>query len=338
VWQYSQALDATAHMAGLSGPARVPLRDLHRRIVGLRAYFDSHTTPPGYDPTLRRHGRHQFYDDNEWIGLALLRAHHLVPRHTGYVVRAEELFQLAVSGWDQTPTDPCPGGVFWRRHPRRNRNVVSNAPGAVLGLRIYQLTHNSYYLGWAQRMYAWVHGCLLGSDDLYADHIAPNGEIAGRRWTYNQGTMITAGVLLAQITGQAGYLVQARQTAAASLKLFDPPAPAPRAAGLRRDPRRRPPRTGRQCPRSRIPRVRTPLRRVGLASSTPHRRPGRAARRRVHAPRPGRDGAPVRHPGRLAVGSVGLAGPAHPRLICRRERGGPRLAFSCSSSPPSPTR
>jgi hypothetical protein len=41
-------------------------------------------------------------------------------------------------------------------------------------------------------------------------------------WSYNQGTMIGAGTLLYQATGNGAYLNQARQTAAAALAYFTP--------------------------------------------------------------------------------------------------------------------
>ena len=41
-------------------------------------------------------------------------------------------------------------------------------------------------------------------------------------WSYNQGSMIGAGVLLYQVTHDAAYLYQARQTAKAALAYFTP--------------------------------------------------------------------------------------------------------------------
>jgi len=41
-------------------------------------------------------------------------------------------------------------------------------------------------------------------------------------WSYNQGTMIGAGTLLYQATGDSGYLFQAPQTAKAALAYFTP--------------------------------------------------------------------------------------------------------------------
>ncbi|HEX3451935.1 MAG TPA: glycoside hydrolase family 76 protein, partial [Solirubrobacteraceae bacterium] len=54
------------------------------------------------------------------------------------------------------------------------------------------------------------------------DHIRPHGVVDPTLWSYNQGTMIGAGTLLYQVTGNSGYLFQARQTAAAALAYFTP--------------------------------------------------------------------------------------------------------------------
>jgi rhamnogalacturonyl hydrolase YesR len=68
-------------------------------------------------------------------------------------------------------------------------------------------------------MYGWVRQCLA-SGDLYLDHIARDGSIDRTIWTYNQGTMLGAGVLLYQATGSRSYLRQAQHTAAAAMHHF----------------------------------------------------------------------------------------------------------------------
>jgi predicted alpha-1,6-mannanase (GH76 family) len=73
---------------------------------------------------------------------------------------------------------------------------------------------------WAQRMYEWVRGCLLSSDGLYGDNVTDSG-IDPTEWTYNQGTMIGAGVMLYQATGNRAYLQEALATGHAALHTFD---------------------------------------------------------------------------------------------------------------------
>jgi predicted alpha-1,6-mannanase (GH76 family) len=70
-------------------------------------------------------------------------------------------------------------------------------------------------------IYDWVRDALLGPDGLYADRIAPDGMVSTTAWSYNQGTMIGAGVLLHRVTGDGRYLTQATETAAASLQRFN---------------------------------------------------------------------------------------------------------------------
>jgi rhamnogalacturonyl hydrolase YesR len=69
-------------------------------------------------------------------------------------------------------------------------------------------------------MYDWVRTCMLSADGLYSDHIGPAG-IDGTKWSYNQGTMIGANVLMWQATGQASYLRRAKSLARVSLGYFD---------------------------------------------------------------------------------------------------------------------
>ena len=70
--------------------------------------------------------------------------------------------------------------------------------------------------------YNWVRACLLQPSQLYADHVNRSGVVEPTLWSYNQGTMIGAGTLLYQATGNSGYLYQARQTAQAARAYFTP--------------------------------------------------------------------------------------------------------------------
>jgi hypothetical protein len=89
-------------------------------------------------------------------------------------------------------------------------------------VQLYRLTGNAQYLQFAEMAYEWVRRCLLGSNGLYADHIRQHGVVDPTLWSYNQGTMIGAGTLLYQATGNGAYLYQARQTARAALAYFTP--------------------------------------------------------------------------------------------------------------------
>jgi predicted alpha-1,6-mannanase (GH76 family) len=71
-------------------------------------------------------------------------------------------------------------------------------------------------------MYNWVNTCLAAPSDLYYDHVTsgPDGTVNTTYWSYNQGTMVGAGVLLYQITHSSAYLTAAETTAEAAVSYF----------------------------------------------------------------------------------------------------------------------
>ncbi|HEU5473717.1 MAG TPA: glycoside hydrolase family 76 protein [Actinophytocola sp.] len=225
VWPFSQALIGTQLLSGIPGIGGRYRDDLADRYTALEAYWNRETTPPGYDSYLRPplgQGGDKFYDDNEWLALAFLQRHYLTPGGDRAAIRrAAEIFDLLVFGWDTDPTHPLPGGVFWTQAPWSNdRNTVSNAPGAEVGLHLYLLTGRRYYLDWATRMYDWVRTNMLAPNGLYWDHVDLAGVIEQTQWTYNQGVMIGAGALLYRATGRRAYLEHALDTATRALAYY----------------------------------------------------------------------------------------------------------------------
>ncbi|OQO94553.1 glycosyl hydrolase [Saccharomonospora piscinae] len=222
VWPFSQALVGTQVLAGIRGHHRRYAPDVAARFAALESYWNAGTEPPGYDSYVRPplgHGGDKFYDDNEWNALAFIQRHLMSSGgDQAALTRAAEIFDLVVHGWDTDPDHPCPGGVFWTQADwSRDRNTVSNAPGAEVGLHLYLLTGERYYLDWALRMYEWVRGCLLAPNGLYWDSIRLDGSIWEAQFSYNQGVMIGAGALLYRATGEPEYLDQARDTATRAL-------------------------------------------------------------------------------------------------------------------------
>ncbi|SDR86201.1 glycoside hydrolase family 76 protein [Actinopolymorpha singaporensis] len=225
VWPFSQAMVATQDMAGLPGVGARYAADVADRFTAVEKYWNDQTDPPGYDSYLRPplgQGGDKFYDDNEWIGLADLQHHLMTPGgHAPSMRRAAQIFDLVVFGWDDDPTHPCPGGVFWTQAPwSHDRNTVSNAPGAEVGLRLYLITRQPRYLEWSTRMYDWTRTYMLAPNGLYWDHVDLAGNIQKTQWSYNQGVMIGAGVLLHRATGSGEYLDQAEDTAKKALAFY----------------------------------------------------------------------------------------------------------------------
>jgi len=210
-------------------------RDLKARLVGLGSYLDANNSgaPEGiytsslaaFDGTVAPPtgpGGTKYYDDNDWIGMELVRAYKL-SHDRSVLASAEAVMAFEMAGWDTDSEHACPGGIpFSNSAENTDRNTVTTAPAAQLGAQLYRVTGNGQYLQFAQKAYEWVRRCLITANGLYADHISPKGVVEPMLWSYNQGSMIGAGTLLYQATGNSGYLYDARQTARAALAYFTP--------------------------------------------------------------------------------------------------------------------
>lgn len=219
LWPFGQALVATLDLAALTND-EATWRQARRLGAAFEHYWDEDAPAPGGASYPLPEGGDTFYDDNLWIGLALLALH----RATGearWLDDAVHIFDFVVGAWDDEPRHPHPGGIYWAQpaaNPSRDRNTVSNAPTAQLALSLYATTSERRYLDWAHRTFEWVERNLRDPQDgLYWDHIALDGTIDRTKWSYNQGTMLGAAALLSEATGQREYLARARAIAAAAL-------------------------------------------------------------------------------------------------------------------------
>jgi len=235
LWPFSQALAATISLAYVPHMPISFARELHARMIGLRSYLDTDnsgasegtftSTLAAFDGTVAPPagpGGTKYYDDNDWVGIELMRAYKLT--HDPSVLgSAEALMAFEMAGWAGNPQLPCPGGIpFSNDAENTDRNTVTTAPAAELAVQLYRATGNVQYLQFAEMAYEWVRRCLLQPSGLYADHIDAHGKVETTLWSYGQGTMIGAGTLLYQATGNGAYLYQARQTARAALAYFTP--------------------------------------------------------------------------------------------------------------------
>jgi Glycosyl hydrolase family 76 len=215
-WPYSQALAATIAMADVPKRGPLYLREAAQRVSGLSEFLG----PRGVYTSRIRSGD-VYYDDNEWIALDLLHWYKLRASQPA-LVQAQRVFNIVVATWDSDPTHACPGGIPWTSAAGNdNRNTVTTATGALLGLRLYEVTRNPSQLAWSKQMLTWISTCLLAPDGLFWDHLGPDGTRDETHWSYNQGTAIGADVLLYKLTGDATALHRAEGLADASLAYFD---------------------------------------------------------------------------------------------------------------------
>ncbi|WP_445263261.1 glycoside hydrolase family 76 protein [Pseudokineococcus sp. 5B2Z-1] len=226
-WPFSQAHVAALDLTGLPGEAgEAYADDLVRHGEAQELYWDasgSATGLPGYDSYPHApygDGGDLFYDDNLWVGLAMVQQH-LMTGDEAALERAQQVFELAVSGWDDDPTHAAPGGVFWTQQAgNRDRNTVSTMPAAQLAVRLHMITGEPRYLDWALRMAGWTDEHLLGDDGLYADHLSLDGTVEQTRWAYNQGVPVGTYALLFEATGEQRYLDHAQEVAEASYQHY----------------------------------------------------------------------------------------------------------------------
>ena len=214
-WPFSQALAATIAVARLGGSGSAASRAVPRRLRTLDSRFRVHGVYRAAP-----HGD-VYWDDNEWVAEDLLDwdAVHGSP---GARRKAAQIFQAVITrAWDDDRQKQCPGGVQWTAaRGNDDRNTVSTANAAVVGLRLYLLTRRSAYLRWSQRMIGWVEGCLHAADGLYGDHIRRDGSVDQTEWSYNQGSMLDAYLLLYRATGHRADLSRAEAIADGTLAAF----------------------------------------------------------------------------------------------------------------------
>jgi hypothetical protein len=239
LWPFARALVATLDLAGVRGDlverfdADTAIAD---HLEALERYWEPGGGEPAYSSDVRgtRLGGDRYYDDNAWVGLALVQLERMRPG-AGRLDRAGDLFRFAVAGWDRRLDVPNPGGVFWVEQDRgvgaknHDRNTVSNAPNAELGLHLEELTGAPVSaqgsIG-AEEMYEWVNATLDAGRDgaapatgLFWDKLYGDGTVDETLWSYNQGSMVSVNVLLGRRAGgaHADYLARAEAIARKAL-------------------------------------------------------------------------------------------------------------------------
>ena len=206
-WTFAQALDAV-----LDAAARHPEGSFAGWIETL------------YLAQEARGWHSNFFDDENWMALALLRAHQMTgePR---YLERAEALALEVVGAWDETCCGARPGGVWWDR-AHTQKATAANAGAALTAARLAMETGDAAWLEHARRIYHYWRDEMVDPETHQVhDHIETDGRVVEWRFTYNEGLMIGAAVALHQATGEPEYLDDAH--AIASFLVYQEVAPTP---------------------------------------------------------------------------------------------------------------
>jgi rhamnogalacturonyl hydrolase YesR len=180
-------------------------------------YYDTRQPAPGYasyPPPLG--GGDRFYDDNQWIGIALMDGY-FRKKDPVYLQKSIEIYRYMMTAYDTASG----GGLYWQEGKLNSKNTCSNGPGVILALQLYKATKQKSYLDTALLLYNWVNKNLKDTDGLYFDNIRiPGGRIDQRKYSYNTGTMMQSAVYLYELTGSKQYLQEAIDVAKAAEKYF----------------------------------------------------------------------------------------------------------------------
>lgn len=146
-----------------------------------------------------------WYDDMEWMALALLRMYDITGDETTLKC-VQFLWRDIQTAWN----DNCGGGMAWRKNQLDYKNTPANAPAAILALRLYQRFGDEADLEWGERILTWNRDHLMDPETYYVyDGMNREGDgkiDLGWDFTYNQGVMIGASVELYKITGNQEWL------------------------------------------------------------------------------------------------------------------------------------
>lgn len=183
-------ISAEAYDAVLDALQRDGIKDFHA-IVGIV-----------YDDQSKRGWSSDFFDDESWMAMALIRAWD-VTHESRYLDRAGSLF----SDIDQNGRTST--GVWWNRQ-HVEMATASNFGPAIVAARLFERTGHGRYKQVATEIYdTWYAAMVDDATGQVADHRDPDGHKDWTEWTYNNGLAIAAALEVFHITGDKKYLAQA---------------------------------------------------------------------------------------------------------------------------------
>ncbi len=151
-----------------------------------------------------------YYDDMEWMALALVRLYDHTKDET-YLNLAKDLFAEIEGGW----TDVAGGGISWSKKKTQFKNTPANAPAVILAVKLHERTGEKAYADMAQKIFDWLNDTLRDNlSGFVADGINDNNDmqLSWGAFTYNNGTYIGAATEMFRMTGEPKYLEYAEKT------------------------------------------------------------------------------------------------------------------------------
>ncbi len=182
----------------------------------IRQYYDTSAPAPGYASYIPAFGGgDRFYDDNQWIGIALMDAYNRTGK-SAYIKDSEEIYRFMMSAYDTA----AGGGLYWQEGKLDSKNTCSNGPGIILALQLYKATGNTKYEDTALMLYNWVNRHLQAPSGLYYENISTTGRVDETMYSYNTGTMMQSGLYLYELTNDPRYLKAAIAVGDSAMQYF----------------------------------------------------------------------------------------------------------------------
>ncbi len=166
-----------------------------------------------YELQAKRGWLDNFYDDEDWVTLALLHAYKVSGDAT-YLNQAKVVFADIMNAWDTTCCGAHPGGLWWEK-PTMNKVTAINAGAVISASRLYLATNDSTYLAFATKAYDFWSTYMVDSTTGHVYDGMDNTGTINTAWsfTYNEGLFIGAVVELARATGDNSHLPLAHTVA-----------------------------------------------------------------------------------------------------------------------------
>lgn len=217
LWPFSSMYSATNALLGVPSVRKQYMAYLDSLTPGMEAYKDTLRSPVGYQayPAFIEKAD-RYYDDNGLVGIEYAEAY-LHTKNVIYLNRAKTVFKFIISGW----SNELGGGVYWLEGHKDQKPACSNGMALLVALKLYQATHDVFYLNWGKRFYNWMHTELKAPNGLfYNDRKTNSGTSNPAYYSYNTGSVLEAAVLLYHFTGEKKYLSAAQHMAKASYQYF----------------------------------------------------------------------------------------------------------------------
>ncbi|RYG69390.1 hypothetical protein EON77_14725 [bacterium] len=183
-WSVGILLSALASAAKTDPKLKEPLLELANSTT---AYWNDEGPVAGFDVLPGPKQKDRYYDDNEWLVLALMEGYDATKK-VDLLVRARDAYAFVLSG----ESKDLGGGIFWRESDKATKNSCSTAPAAYAALGLYDRTKDKRYLADAVRLYRWADEKLRDpADGLMWDNISADGtKIEKTKWSYNTALML----------------------------------------------------------------------------------------------------------------------------------------------------